>query len=397
MFTNIPLNETIDIAVDLIFTSKPDLKITRNDLKQLFMFATSKTCFLFNGDYYDQIDGVAMGSPLGPVLANLFMGFYEGKWLESYPSRGPSYYRRYVDDIFAVFDSKDDAFSFFDYLNSRHPNITFTIECENDHSLPFLDVNVSFKDGFLVSSVYRKPTFTGLMMNYFSFVPSCYKNGLVRTLIDRAFKINNQWSFFHKDLKRLRSILCRNLFPPKQIDKLIMTYINNTFSEKTKKATENTDCRYFKLPFIGKYSSVSKNKVRLLVEKFCKNINVKLIFSTCKISEYFSTKDKVPNHLLSMVVYKFVCANCNVCYVGETTRHLTTRVKEHLQSDKSSHVYKHLKSSTECKNTCTEACFSILDFAPSPYSLKLKEALHISLLKPALNKQVFNFGVTFTL
>ena len=55
----------------------PDFKLSTNELKNLFHFATSRTHFLFKGSFYDQIDGVAMGSPLPPVLANLFMGHHE--------------------------------------------------------------------------------------------------------------------------------------------------------------------------------------------------------------------------------------------------------------------------------------------------------------------------------
>ena len=76
LFTSISLKETIDTAVNLIFDKYPELKITRQELKKLFEFATSGTHFLFDSSYYDQIDGVAMGSPLGPVFANLFMGFH---------------------------------------------------------------------------------------------------------------------------------------------------------------------------------------------------------------------------------------------------------------------------------------------------------------------------------
>ena len=72
LFTNIPLQETIDIAINLIFNHNPNLNITE---KGLFLFATSQTPFLFNGKVYNQIDGVAIGSPLASVLANIFMGF----------------------------------------------------------------------------------------------------------------------------------------------------------------------------------------------------------------------------------------------------------------------------------------------------------------------------------
>ena len=84
LFTNIPLQETIDIAINLIFNPNPNLNITRKELKKLFFFATSKTHFIFNSKFYNQIDGVAMSSPLAPVLANISIGSHESKWLNEY-------------------------------------------------------------------------------------------------------------------------------------------------------------------------------------------------------------------------------------------------------------------------------------------------------------------------
>ena len=81
LFTNIPLQETIDIAINLIFNHNPNLNITKKELKKVFLFATSKSHFFFNEKFCDQIDEAAMGSPLPPVLANIFMGFYKSKWL----------------------------------------------------------------------------------------------------------------------------------------------------------------------------------------------------------------------------------------------------------------------------------------------------------------------------
>ena len=129
LFTNIPLEETIELAVDLIFEKNPNIKISRAELKELFQFATSQSHFLFDGNFYDQIDGVAMGSPLGPVLANLFMAVKEKEWLESCENP-PSFYRRYVDDIFCLMKSEDEANSFLVYLNAKHPDIKFTMEIE---------------------------------------------------------------------------------------------------------------------------------------------------------------------------------------------------------------------------------------------------------------------------
>ena len=84
LFINIPLGECIDLAVNYISEGNPDLKLSKSELRSLFTVATAQTHFLFNGSFYDQIDGVAMGSPLAPVLANLFMGHHEKLWLENF-------------------------------------------------------------------------------------------------------------------------------------------------------------------------------------------------------------------------------------------------------------------------------------------------------------------------
>ena len=74
LFTSIPLTEKIDIAVDILFEKKPGFRISKADLKKLFQFSMPGTRFMFEVKFYDQIDGVAMGSPLGPALANLLYG-----------------------------------------------------------------------------------------------------------------------------------------------------------------------------------------------------------------------------------------------------------------------------------------------------------------------------------
>ena len=120
----------------------------------------------------------------------------------------------------------------------------------------------------------------------------------------------------------------------------------------------------------------------------CKDqVSVNLGFVPYKIGGMFSTKDKIPSFLKCMLVCKFVCASCNACYVGATARHLPTMIKEHLKTDKKSHIYQYLSSNQNCFNCCTDDCFSILDYASSKYQLKIKEALYIKRLDPILNKQ----------
>ncbi|XP_068739114.1 uncharacterized protein [Montipora capricornis] len=103
LFTSLPLDECIDLAVTYIYQGNPGLAISPADLKTLFSFATAGTHFLFKGAFHDQVDGVAMGSPLAPVLANLFMGHHEKNWLDNFSSSQVLFYRRYVDDTFCLY------------------------------------------------------------------------------------------------------------------------------------------------------------------------------------------------------------------------------------------------------------------------------------------------------
>ena len=78
LLTNIPLDETIDICVNQLFENTDTVKgFTKSELKQLLSLATKESYFIFNGLLYKQIDGVAMGSPLGPSLANAFLSYHE--------------------------------------------------------------------------------------------------------------------------------------------------------------------------------------------------------------------------------------------------------------------------------------------------------------------------------
>ena len=180
--------ESLFTNIKYILEGNPNLKLNQSCLKKLFMFATAETHFSFNGVFYDQTDGIAMGSSLAPVLANLFMGHHEKIWLENYQGPEVIFYRRYVDDTFCLFSNKLDALLFFDYINSQQRNIKFTMEKEENHQLPFLDVLIdNGQSEFPVTSVFRKKTYTGLLTNFFSSTPSSYKLGLIRTLVEQGF------------------------------------------------------------------------------------------------------------------------------------------------------------------------------------------------------------------
>ena len=129
---------------------------------------------------YRQIDGVAMGSPLGPALANIFVGYYESKLFNEISK--PTVYCRYVDDTFSLFHKETEFQKFLNCLNSLHPSLKFTNEIETNNSLPFLDVLVTKSDNKFITSVYRKPIFTGQYIHWNSFGPKQRKANLIDTL-----------------------------------------------------------------------------------------------------------------------------------------------------------------------------------------------------------------------
>ena len=164
-----------------------------------------KTHFYFHGKTFDQVGGVVTGSPLKPALANFCMGYTEQKWLEFDHGRLVKLYRRYVDVICCCFQNEHEALTFIDFLNSQHPSLNFAIGKEHMKQLPFLDVLNTGLDR-LITSVYKKSTFTGRLQNYNSFVLFTYNKDLVETLTDRIVCLNNTWDGFHLDPEELKVI-----------------------------------------------------------------------------------------------------------------------------------------------------------------------------------------------
>ena len=121
-------------------------------------------------------------------------------------------YYRYVDDTSAVFNDEDECNEFFSHQNSLHPSLRFSFEKECNRTLPFLDVLVETNDHEFITSVYRKPTFTGQYTRWNSFCPMKKNNNLISTLVHRALVICSK-STLENELSNIRSILINNGYP----------------------------------------------------------------------------------------------------------------------------------------------------------------------------------------
>ena len=215
LFTNIPLTETLNLCVQNLYRNQTHVgNLTQSSFYSLLKITMFESFFIFDGKFYEQCDGVAMGFLLGPTLANVFMCHFENIWLENCPSHfKPIVYRRFVDDTFVLFRSKDHVEKFRNYLNKQHKNIKFTSEIEENGSLSFLDIKISRENNKFVTSVYRKPTFSGVFTNVESFIPDIYKRGLIETLLHRSFRLCSNYENFHREIETLKSILKCNSYP----------------------------------------------------------------------------------------------------------------------------------------------------------------------------------------
>ena len=126
-------------------------------------------------------------------------------------------------------------------MNSRHNNLTFSKETETDGYLSFLDVKIFREDGSFVTTVYRKPTFSGIYTNFTSFMPKTYKYGLILTLLFRSFTLASDFSKFHTVMKLTNHYIyiSKNGYPKEFIDSCVKRFLNKLFISRPPVFTVN--------------------------------------------------------------------------------------------------------------------------------------------------------------
>ncbi|CAF4448673.1 unnamed protein product [Rotaria sp. Silwood2] len=232
LFTKVPLTYTIDMILDKIYPmcssickykqrSRLCAKCrNRSDFQHLLRLATSKTHFIFDKKMYVQHNGVAMGAPLAPIIADIFMSHLEESVMDHLKQIGVCEWYRYVDDTFVLVEPTTKVENVLEILNNFHPSITFTHQLEINGSLSFLDVWVtrSPETKKFQTAVYRKDTFTGLMIKWNSFVPASYKKGTIVTMIHRALATCSTYTSLATEFENIRQIGLHNGYPLSFLD-----------------------------------------------------------------------------------------------------------------------------------------------------------------------------------
>ena len=247
-----------------------------------------------------------------------------------------------------------------------------------------------------ITSVYRKPTFSGIYTHFDSFLPSTYKIDMIYTLVFRCFRICSDWNKFHKEIIFSKDIFLENGYPTSFIDKCFKTYLDQLFIKKPKVLSVEKKSLTVVLPFFGNLSLQTKTKLQNVLKRVLRCCKIQIVFKSQRnLSNVFRFKDRLRYELISRVVYKFQCGRCNSTYIGETDRHLKVRSGEHIGI--SSLTFYKIKPSAEssvrdhllfCDHSPSFDDFTILTHGNNNFLLEIKESLLIKLIKHELNKNI---------
>ena len=322
------------------------------------------------------------------------MCHYESCWLSDCPvSFKPLFYRRYVDDTFQIFRDLAHVNLFHEYLNSKHPNIEFTYEVEENGKLPFLDIHIFRNQGKFTTSVFRKNTFTGLGLNFLSYSPKLYKMNSISTLINMAYNICSDFNLFHLDMMFLLNYFTQNAYPVPLFYRVLKSFLDNKFEPKPVLTTVERDIKYVKLPYVGHISYDIRSRLQNILKHTFPQVNFRFVFfNSFTVGSLLRKRSFLPVDLNSSTVYMFTCPQCGLRYLGSSSRWLRHRITEHrglsirtgFPLSRPSHSAIRDHSLTE-NHPFTNQDFKILTFASDRLDLVISESLLIKRMKPELN------------
>ncbi len=330
LFTNTPIDESLNIIKERLESDKTLNKRTLlnvDDIIELLRFVLTTTYFLFRGKIYKQRFGAAMGSPVSPVVANLYMEFLEQQAIATAPlDCQPRLWKRYVDDVLEIVKS-DQVDNLTAHLNQTDPtqSIKFTYEKEHEGTIPFLDTLIVRKpDGSVKLLVYRKSTHTDQYLNFASHHPIHHKLGVVRTLLDRCNNVITEQGDKEQEEQKIKHALSRCGYPNWTFNhvKRQMDRKQDKKPAKKKDSTTNTKGLVI-IPYVEKLTETATRIFR----KHGIATAVRPHTTLRKILVH--PKDKKDPLSTTDCIYEIPCANCDSTYIGETGRRFETRLSEH--------------------------------------------------------------------
>ena len=273
------------------------------------------------------------------------------------------------------------------------------MEIKENGTLTFLDITIRCENNKFVTSVYHKPTFSGVFTNFESFIPEMHKRGLLETLLHRSFRLCSSYENFHREIETLKSIFKHNNYLQNFVNQCIKKFLNKLFIKRDINFMVPKRELTFVLPYLGKLSLDLRTRLRRTIERDLPYCKLKIIFrSKCRLNTLFRFKYSLVKKNRSGIIYRYTCSNCKVTYYGKTFRHFYTRAAEHmgisnltgkrLKNVKQSAISDHL---LQCNCAINFDDFSILATDCNKFKLLLRESLLIKRDKPILNRTIKSF------
>ena len=221
LFTNVPIDSTIDIIIRRIYEFKEiDTRITKNEMRELILLCTKNVHFTFNCETFTQVEGAAVGSPLAPILARIFMVELERNLLPILKDH-LSCWEPYIDDSIC-FIKNGSVEHVLSTLNNFHSSIKFTYETESGNKLSFLDVLLICSGDNIEACVFRKSNNTDIYIHWNSFAPFQCKYSTLKTLVCRVCIVCSDNQHLESELNYLRKVFYNfNSYPYWFITKVV--------------------------------------------------------------------------------------------------------------------------------------------------------------------------------
>ena len=346
-------------------------------------FCLKKTYFQFQGSFYEQINGAAMGSPISPIVANLFMEDFEVKAINT-AKNPPKMWNRYVDDTCAILSStsKDD---FFHYINSIDPRIQFTSEdSKPDGSIPFLDSLVMPQpDGLIKTTVFRKPTHTDMYLHWDSYHHLSAKYSVINTLRHRAKTVCSTKQLLTEVEDHLYNALRRCKYP-------VWAWNRTNIKKKQKRNNQgnnncnnnNTKKSYIVVPYMKGLGETCKNIYRRY------GVEVYFRGGSAIRDLLVHLKDRDTILKKSGVIYRYRCGrvDCEEEYIGESGRTFGERYREPMRVP--SPIMDHQNTTG---HEISLDNFSTVGREDNSIARNIKEAIFIRVNDPSLNRNIGKF------
>ena len=324
LFTNVPINTVlnfIDRKIDEGCISTP---IPRNDFMSLVKVCVENSSFQFKHKFYKQKFGMAMGSPLSPILANIFMEYFETELMENIQNK-PLMWVRYVDDVWAIMDKEADHLGLLNEINALSPTIKFTCEMEKDGELPFLDCRVKNSEGTYHFDIYRKPTDAGMHLHSFSNHQNQVKKSVLFSLFLRAYRICDR-NLLNNELSKLYEIFKKLGYSNQFIHKVHGDVKRKHYARNSNQST-NEPRQFPPNHIVLPLNSYAETYIKPVLKS--RECSVHFKASNTIKRKLVSNRPKIDNMNEAPGVYMIPCSVCPQSYFGETGRSFKIRLREH--------------------------------------------------------------------